>query len=62
MIRDQLVDRLGAPEDAPLAIVLGAVRRIEVEAQALRLILQRSKVSRAVLGALRPNTCANWRS
>ena len=55
MLREQLVDRLGAPESAPLETLLVAVRRIEVEAQALRLILQRSKVSRAVLGEFAPH-------
>jgi site-specific DNA recombinase len=55
VVRDELVDRLGAAEDASLVSVLGPVRRIEVEAQALRLILQRSKVARAVLGAFAPH-------
>ncbi|WP_305595108.1 recombinase family protein [Phenylobacterium sp.] len=54
LLRDQLIAPLGAAVDASLNDLLASVSRIEIEAEAVRVILMRSKVGRSALAGCDP--------
>lgn len=49
LLRDQLIQHFGAAVDASLDDLLGPVRRIEIEAEAMRVTLHRAGLSRATI-------------
>lgn len=54
LLRDQLTAPLGAPEDAGLDTMLGSVKRVEIEAEAVRVTLLRARVARTALSQCEP--------
>ena len=54
LLRDRLAAPLGAPEDAGLDVMLGSVKRVEIEADEVRVTLLRARVTRTALAMCEP--------